>query len=158
MAKNKFNHTEKIKNLHPGKLLSIIPGMIITFRYLGPQITDKQPLILYLHYDSVNGLVDGLNLNYLDNFRFKKLFEGFQNITQVTTQNKSTSNLISENYTLISIPPLGKLQTKSRAETIVEMRRLYKQFINKTPGFTDIYRSYKPSNLSSLKIVNLKDY
>ena len=56
------------------------------------------------------------------------------------------------------MPPLGKLQTKSRAEASVEMKRLYKQFINRTPGFTDIYRSYKPSNLNSLKIVNLKDY
>ena len=158
MAQSKFNHAEKIKDLHSGKLSSIIPGMIVTFRYAADNVTDRQPLILFLHYDRVNGVLDGLNLNYLNNFRFKRLFEGFQNITQVTTRDESTSNLISEDYTLISVPPLGKLQTKSRAEASVEMKRLYKQFINRAPGFTDIYRSYKPSNLSSLKIVNLKDY
>ena len=96
MAQSKFNHAEKIKDLHSGKLSSIIPGMIVTFRYAADNVTDRQPLILFLYYDRISGVLDGLNLNYLNNFRFKRLFEGFQNITKVATRDESTSNLISE--------------------------------------------------------------
>ena len=51
MAKRKFNHAEKIKDLHSGKLSSIIPGMIVTFRYSADNVTDRQPLILFLHHE-----------------------------------------------------------------------------------------------------------
>ena len=156
----KFNHLSKIKETQPGKLLSIIPGMVITFRYTAPNITDRNPILVFFYYDRINGLLEGLNLNYLDNMRFGNFFEGIARRTSVYTADEDTSNLLSEDYTFISIPPIAKLQTRSRAESIVEMRRLYKRFVSPAgqKGFADVYRSYKPQHVDTLKIVNLKDY
>ena len=50
------------------------------------------------------------------------------NFKPKTLNQKIFYDIISEDYTLISVPPLGKLQTRSRAEASVEMKRLYKQF------------------------------
>ena len=114
---NRFNHAKKIENTQPATIKSIIPGMIVTFKYVGKKISDKNPLILFLYNDSKNKLIDGLNLNYLSDYRFKKLFEGFKDRTKVTTRDEDASNLLSENFTMISIPPISKLsRPKSSSE------------------------------------------
>ena len=61
---NRFNHNKDIKNTQPAKLKAISPGMIITFRYVGENISDKNPLVLFLYRDGKYNLIDGLNLNY----------------------------------------------------------------------------------------------
>ena len=155
--KTTHNHKSKIDGLQPATLKSIIPGMIITFKYNGIKVSDKNPIILFLYYDVQHGLIDGINLNYLNSYQLKKLFEGFKDRTEVSDRPEEDSGLISEDYTFISIPPTSKLgRPRSRSEAKVEMKRMYKKFIE--PRFSDIYRSYIPSNIKTLKIVNLKDY
>ena len=151
----RHNHKSKIQDSQLVTLKYISPGMIISFNYDGIKITDKKPLLLYLHLDN-NGLIEGLNLNYLNNFRFKNLFEGFKERTSVSDVPEETTNLLSEDYTYIAIPPLKRMQTQSKSEAKKETQRMYKKFVG--PKFGDIYRSYHPNNIKSIKIVNLKDY
>jgi hypothetical protein len=146
---------------------SLFPGMIVWFNYQGEKVFDKNPMILFLSFDFNKGLIDGLNLNYLSHYRFKKLFEGFKNPkrygyhpsigTNISTVPPAVSNLISEDYTFINLPPVSQLdRALSRSEMRVEMKRMYERFIG--PNFNDAYRSYTPSAMKSKKIVNLKDY
>ena len=151
------NHKSKISDYQSASFRSIVPGMVITFNYLGLKISDKNPLILFMHFDRKNGLIEGLNLNYLSNYRFKKLFEGFAQRTSVGDVPKESSNLITEDYTFITLPPISKMsRLNSRSEAQVEMKRLYKNYVG--PKFNEIYRSYTPMNMKTIKIVNLKDY
>ena len=48
------------------------------------------------------------------------------------------------------------MMTGTTSEAKLEMKRMYKKFIG--PKFSHIYRSYTPTNIRTLKIVNLKDY
>ena len=68
MANRLYNHKAKIKDIQPLKLTDIQPGMLITFRYSGKDIFDKNPLIVFLSQES--NTIDGLNLNYLSEFPF----------------------------------------------------------------------------------------
>jgi hypothetical protein len=151
------NHKSKIDDFQQVGLKSLTPGMIIQFKYSGKNVSDKNPMILFLNYNTKYGSLDGLNLNYLSNYRFKKLFEGFSARTTVGDASEKTSGLIYEDYTLVQIPPITKLgRPNSRSEYKVEMKRMYKNFVGKR--FSDIYRSYTPNNIKNLRIINLKDY
>ena len=152
----RHNHKSKIQDSQLVTLARVSPGMIISFNYQGVKVSDKKPLILYLHFDSKYGLVEGLNLNYLNNSRFKKLFEGFKERTSVADVPEEASNLLGEDYTYVAIPPLARMQTNSRSESKVETQRMYKKFVG--PKFGDVYRSYSPAKMKSINIVNLNDY
>ena len=96
MANTVYNQKSKIDDSQAATLKSIVPGMILTFKYNGAKVSDKNPMILFLHYDSEYGLIEGLNLNYLSSYKLKSLFEGFKNRTTVQDVPEETSNLISE--------------------------------------------------------------
>ena len=98
--------------------------------------------------------MDGLNLNYLNNYRLKNLFDGFRDRTIVTKMDEEESNLLAEDFTQVVIPSPLKLQTGSPSELRVEMGRMYKKFL-KEP-YSDVYRSYKPDRMRSLKVVEIK--
>ena len=152
----RHNHKSKIKDSQLVSLKAVIPGMIVSFNYEGKKVSDKKPLIFFLHFDRKYGLIEGLNLNYLNNFSFKQLFDGLKVRTRVSTPSSDTSNLLSEDYTYIAIPPMSRMQTKSKSESKVEKQRMYEKFIG--PKFGDFYRSYQPRQMRNIKIVNLKDY
>ena len=131
--------------------------MVLTFKYVAENISDKSPLILFLYYDIENGLIEGLNLNYISKYKLKMLFEQFKQTTKVGERPKEVSNLISEDYTYVSLPPLKKVTNpESKSERRVDMQRMYKKMIQ--PKFKKIYRSYSPNFIRTLKIVNLKGY
>ena len=158
---NKYQHINEIKNTQPAKINSILPGMILKFKYksLNPtkQITDENPLILFLYFNSEYGLLEGLNLNYVNKFKFKNLFKTFSKTTFVSTQEEEVSPYLVENFTLVSLPPVSQVQRpKSRSEAKKEMKMVYGKIIG--PKFSNIYRSYSLSGIKTLKAVNLKDY
>ena len=55
-----------------GKLLS---GMIVTFNYSEEGVTDPRPILLFLHRDGEKKLIEGLNMNYINPAKIKKLFQ-----------------------------------------------------------------------------------
>ena len=46
----RHNHKSKIQDSQLVTLARVSPGMIISFNYQGVKVSDKKPLILYLHF------------------------------------------------------------------------------------------------------------
>tara|TARA_R110000824_G_scaffold66026_7_gene171665 strand:- start:1406 stop:1891 length:486 start_codon:yes stop_codon:yes gene_type:complete len=157
MANRLYNHKRKIKGIQPAKLKALEPGMLITFRYNAKDIMDKNPLIIFLYRDINDNLIDGLNLNYLTEYKVSQLFKNFNNIVGVTAKDEEDNNLLNEDYTLINLPSYKKVlggNPLSKSESIAKMKRLYEKVIKPKMLKTDnIYRSYKISNIRTLKVV-----
>ena len=57
------------QKIAPGKLL---PGMILTFNYSEKGVKDPRPILLFLYNN--NSILEGININYLNPTKLKKLF------------------------------------------------------------------------------------
>ena len=75
MAKAKFNHVRRITDTQDVNIKAVYPGTILSFYYSGAKVYDKKPLVLVLWNDYSNYKVHGINLNYLSEFKVKKLLE-----------------------------------------------------------------------------------
>ena len=71
----KFQHTDRILNSQPAMHKAVYPGMIVRFRYVGDNVWDKSPLVLVIWNDYQGYKIHGINLNYLKEYKIKKLFE-----------------------------------------------------------------------------------
>lgn len=150
------NHANRIIGVQPAKINSLKPGMIIRFKYLGKNISDNNPLVLFFWDDGQN--IHGLNLNYLSNYKIKKMFESFGEVTNVKQVDEGEDNttLLSEDYTKIDLPPITKTQTRAKSEAIIEMRRMYKNRVKPILKTDNIYRTYKVNSMSSIKVIKYK--
>ena len=72
MALRKINHQKRIISKKLINIRQVWPGDIIEFRYVG-DIFDKRPLVFVIK--KKGKLIQGLNLNYLREFRVQKLFD-----------------------------------------------------------------------------------
>ena len=155
MANRLYNHKTKIRGIQPAKLSALQPGMLLTFRYKAKDIMDKNPLIVFLVKDG--DLIDGLNLNYLTEYKVSQLFKNFSDKVGVVDEDEDDNNLLNEDYTLINLPSYKREfggNPLSKSESVTKMKRLYKKLIKPKMLITDdIYRSYKISNISNLKVV-----
>jgi len=128
-----------------GKLLS---GMILTFNYTEEGVTDPRPILLFLHRDSEKKLIEGLNMNYINPAKIKKLFQVIEFKKGVHGQE----NLIAlrEDYFRIQLSI-----TKSRS--FMSPKKFYSNIILADNVFKRSYRSYKTDKLSALKVTNIKE-
>ena len=128
-----------------GKLLS---GMILTFNYTEEGVTDPRPILLFLHRDSEKKLIEGLNMNYINPAKIKKLFQVIAFKKGVHGQE----NLIAlrEDYFRIQLSI-----TKSRS--FMSPKKFYSNIILADNVFKRSYRSYKTDKLSALKVTNIKE-
>ena len=128
-----------------GKLLS---GMILTFNYTEEGVTDPRPILLFLHRDSEKKLIEGLNMNYINPAKIKKLFQVIEFKKGVHGQE----NLIAlrEDYFRIQLSI-----TKSRS--FMSPKKFYSNIILADNVFKRSYRSYKTNKLSALKVINIKE-
>jgi len=134
-----------VQTLPMGKLL---PGMIVTFNYSESGVTDPRPVLLFLHRDKETKLLEGLNLNYINPSKIKKLFQVIQ---FKKGKVDSEENLISlkENYFRIQIATV-----KKRSPLTTE--RFYSGVVGGDVVFKQAYRSYKTTKLTALKVTNIK--
>ncbi len=154
MTNRLYNHKTKIRGIQPAKLSALQPGMLLTFRYKVKDIMDKNPLIVFLVQDG--DLIDGLNLNYLTEYKVSQLFKNFGNEIGVSDKDVSDNPLLNERYTLVNLPSYksGTSNPLAKAESVIKMKRLYKKLIKpKMLRTDDIYRSYKIKNINNLKVV-----
>ena len=128
-----------------GKLLS---GMILTFNYTEEGVTDPRPILLFLHRDSEKKLIEGLNMNYINPAKIKKLFQ----VIAFKKGEHGQENLIalSEDYFRIQLSI-----TKSRS--FMSPKKFYSNIILADNVFKRSYRSYKTDKLSALKVTNIKE-
>ena len=146
MAK-RYNNRRIIKSIQTipsGRLLS---GMIVTFNYSESGVMDPRPILLFLHKNSTSNNLEGLNLNYLNPTKLKKLF---QVINFKKTKVEEVENLINltEDYFRIQI-------SNPKKRSAMSTKRFYGDVILADKFFKDAYRSYKLTKLTSLKVTQI---
>ena len=145
---NRYNNRKIIlsqQNLPLGKLL---PGMIVTFNYSEKGVTDPRPILLFLHRDRETKLLEGLNVNYINPAKVKKLFQ----VIDFKKGETGVENLISlqEDYFRIKI-------ANPKERSAVTAKQFYSNIILADNVFKRAYRSYKTTKLSALKVTNINE-
>ena len=147
MATRYNNHKiiEERQTLPVGKLL---PGMIITFNYSEQGVTDPRPLLLFLHHNKDRNVLEGLNLNYVNPSKLKKLFSVIEFKKGKLDEQENLLSLKNDYFRIqISNP-------KKRSPMNTD--RFYSDVITSDASFKKSYRSYKTTKLSALKVTNIK--
>ena len=131
------------QTLPVGKLL---PGMIVTFNYAVPEVTDPRPLLLFLYHNKKLKVIEGLNINYIGPAKIKKFF----NYVDFKKGTTGPENLIAlkEDYFRIQI-------STPKSPSQLSNKRFYSDVITSDNTFVKSYRSYKVSKLSSLKVTSI---
>ena len=151
MAKRKYNHSIRIKDLQSAKIKSLYPGTIVQFKYSGDKIFDKKPMVLILWNDYKEYKIHGINLNYLMESKIKMLFEEIMergNRLVVEDQDDSEyddnlpyRNLLKDPYTRVKLPTYREDRggnPLSKSEAVKQMDRLYDKKLKKIVKKNDI--------------------
>ena len=136
---------ESQQNLPLGKLL---PGMIVTFNYSEKGVTDPRPILLFLHRDRKTKLLEGLNVNYINPAKVKKLFQ----VIDFKKGETGVENLVAlqEDYFRIKI-------ANPKERSAFTAKRFYSSVVSSDKVFRKSYRSYKTTKLSALKVTNIDE-
>ena len=165
MANTKYNHARRIIDLQPAKIKSLYPGTIVQFKYGGDKIFDKKPMILVLWNDYQGKKIHGINLNYLNEFKIKMMFDEVIERGNVLTEEDQSEeyddnlpyrNLLKDPYTRLKLPTYKEDRggnPLSKSEAVKQMDRLYDKKLKKIIKKHDIYRSYIQTKMSSIKVV-----
>ncbi len=142
----RYNNRKIITSEQTIPIGKLLPGMIVTFNYVG--VTDPRPLFLFLYQQKGNKIIEGLNLNYVNPSKIAKLFS----VIDFKKGETGMENLISlkEDYFRIRI-------TTPKARTPMTNDRFYKDVVQNDNEFVLSYRSYKAGNVNSLKVVTIID-
>ena len=70
----RYNNRRIIKSFQTIPPRRLIPGMIVTFNYSEQGVMDPRPILLFLNNNDDRKTIEGLNVNYLNPTKLKKLF------------------------------------------------------------------------------------
>ena len=142
----RYNNRKIIDSQQTIPVGRLLPGMIVTFNYSEVGVTDPRPVLLFLH--SENKILEGLNINYINPTKIKKLF---QVIDFKKTKVDEVENLISlkEDYFRIQI-------SNPKKRSAMSTKRFYGDVITADNVFKGAYRSYKMTKLTALKVTQIK--
>ena len=143
----RYNNRRIIKSEQKVTTGRLLPGMIVTFNYSEQGVTDPRPILLFLHKDTSTKNIEGLNLNYLNPTKLKKLFQ----VTDFKkTELDEVENLISlpENYFRVQI-------ANPKKRSAMTTKRFYGDVISADKYFKEAYRSYKLTKLTSIKVTQI---
>tara|TARA_R100001510_G_C7634718_1_gene193067 strand:+ start:683 stop:1066 length:384 start_codon:yes stop_codon:yes gene_type:complete len=121
--------------------------MIVTFNYSETGVMDPRPILLFLNQNSKTKNIEGLNLNYLNPTKLKKLF---QVMDFKKTKLDEVENLINltEDYFRIQI-------SNPKKRSAMSTKRFYSDVISADKFFKEAYRAYKIGKLTSLKVTQI---
>ena len=121
--------------------------MIVTFNYSERGVMDSRPILLFLYQNLKTINLEGLNLNYLNPTKLKKLFTV---IDLKKTKLDEVENLINltEDYFRIQI-------SNPKKRSAMSSKRFYADVILSDKFFIEAYRSYKLSKLATLKVTQI---
>ena len=125
----------------------LLPGMIITFNYSEKNVMDPRPILLYLNTDKQNKNLEGLNLNYLNPSKLKKLFKVADVKKTKVDEGEGIINL-KEQYFRMQI-------SNPKKRSAMTPKRFYSDIISADKYFKGSYRSYKLTKLTSLKVTQI---
>ena len=141
MARREYNHLRRVINEIKIPEKSILPGMIIRFEYTKKGVFDVRPIILVL--DVKSDKVDGINLNYLNEYQVQRMFTVAQSLTPVLEEN------------LLHLPvPYIRLQISTRMRASSVSGKLIYDRLKSNREWTDAFRTYKFKVMTSPKVVN----
>ena len=138
----RYNNRRIIKGgqkVAPGKLL---PGMILTFNYSEKGVKDPRPILLFLHNN--NGILEGININYLNPTKLKKLFSVIE-FKKGKLDEEENLVFLKEDYFRIQI-------SNPKKRSAMSPKRFYSDVISADKYFKGAYRSYKTKSLTSLQV------
>jgi len=143
----RYNNRRIIKSFQTIPPRRLIPGMIVTFNYAEQGVMDPRPILLFLHENGKNKTIEGLNMNYLNPTKMKKLF---QVINFKKTKVDEIENLINltEDYFRIQI-------SNPKKRSAMSTKRFYSDVVASDKFFKESYRAYKLSKLTSLKVTQI---
>ena len=140
-TKRKHNHRNKILKeikIPEGKVL---PGMILWFEYTKKNVFDVKPLVLVLSIES--GKIDGINLNYMNEYDLQRMFSVMQSLTPVIKEN------------ILKLPnPYMRLQLSNRLRpTSISGKNIYDRIKAKN-AWKNAFRTYNLKVATSVKLIN----
>ena len=138
----RYNNRRIIKGgqkIAPGKLL---PGMILTFNYSERGVKDPRPILLFLYNN--NNILEGVNINYLNPTKLKKLFSVIE-FKKGKLDEEENLIFLKEDYFRIQI-------SNPKKRSAMSPKRFYSDVILSDKYFKDAYRSYKAKSLTSLLV------
>ena len=141
MARSKYNHIKKILRETKIPEKSILPGMIVRFEYTKAGVFDVRPVLLVLSVDS--NKVDGINLNYLNEYQVQRMFSIIQSLIPVIQEN------------LLKLKqPYYRLQLSSRLRpSSISGKNVYDRVKDKME-FKKAFRTYNLKVVTSAKLVD----
>ena len=143
----RYNNRKIISKYQTLPLNKILPGMIVTFNYSEEGVTDPRPILLFLHRDTKTNTVEGLNLNYINPSKIKKLFSVIEFKKGKLDEHENLIHL-KEEYFRIQI-------SNPKKRSPISTKRFYGDVIKADNRFIESYRKYKTTKLSALKIINI---
>ena len=143
----RYNNRRIVKSIQTIPFGRLLPGMIVTFNYSESGVTDPRPILLFLHRNSISNNLEGLNLNYLNPTKLKKLF---QVMDFKKTKLDEVENLINltEDYFRIQI-------SNPKKRSAMSTKRFYSDVVSSDKYFKEAYRAYKLGKLTSLKVAQI---
>ena len=142
---NRYNNRRIIKSGQKVAVGKLLPGMILPFNYSEKGVKDPRPILLYLHKDKC--LLEGLNINYLNPTKVKKLFSVIEFKKGKLDEQENLIRL-KEAYFRIQIS-----NPKKRAP--MTTKRFYSDVVGSDTLFKNAYRSYNVGKLTALKVSNI---
>ena len=142
----RYNNRKIITSQQTIPIGKLLPGMIVRFNYSEEGVTDPRPILLFLYHDKSKKLIEGLNLNYVNPAKIKKLF----NVIDFKKGVTGMENLIAlkEDYFRVQI-------SNTKARSHMTSKKFYDNIILADNVFKQAYRSYKTNTLSALKVTNI---
>jgi len=141
----RYNNRKIISAQQTIPINKLLPGMIVTFNYAEAGVTDPRPVLLFLHNE--NNLLEGLNINYINPTKVKKLFQVIEFKKGKVDEQENLMKL-KESYFRILI-------SSKKKRTPMTTKRFYGGVVSSDKVFRSAYRSYKVGKLTALKVANI---
>ena len=146
MAKRtRYNNRKIIAREQTLPISKALPGMVVTFNYSEEGVTDPRPILLFLHRETTT--IEGLNLNYINPSKIKKLFSVIEFKKGKLDEHENLVYL-KEDYFRIQI-------SNPKKRSPLSSKRFYGDVVSADNRFMESYRKYKTTKLSALKIANI---
>ena len=143
----RYNNRRIIKSIQTVPPRRLLPGMIVTFNYSEQGVMDPRPILLYLNTNPQTKTIEGLNMNYLNPTKLKKLFAVTDFKKAKVNETEDIIN-IKEEYFRIEI-------SNPKKRSAMTTQRFYSDVISSDKYFKEAYRSYKLTKLTSLKVTQI---
>ena len=116
--------------------------MVLTFNYSENAVKDPRPILLFLYNN--NNVLEGININYLNPTKLKKLFSVIE-FKKGKLDEEENLVFLKEDYFRIQI-------SNPKRRSAMTPKRFYSDVILSDKYFKQSYRSYKTKSLTSLQV------